>query len=264
MTSAQRTESRDRSGPQHWAKHWGQQEYRKPIAHIEILTAIRRATGGVRGRRILEIGAGMGGDSIALADEGAVACAVDYLRIALQSIGEFAGRERAQVRRVQADALALPFADEMFDAVFHQGLLEHFNEQEQALLLRENWRVLKCGGVLVVDVPQKFSEYTWYKRKLMRKGEWFAGWETEFSPRGLMHRVRSAGFSVHGVYPREYFGVVGRLQRAFAVDRPRGRGRWVPHWLRKLYRRFWQWLEKTPAAVYLSMSVGVIGEKPRI
>lgn len=253
----------ERPGRDRWAAHWNREEYRRPVAHPEIIEALRRYVGDVRGKRFLEVGAGMGGDSIALATEGAQAFAVDYLESALRSIEEFAHHGHVRLRVVQADAFALPFRDESFDAVFHQGLLEHSRTSDQNRILRENWRVLKPDGVLLVDVPQKYSLYTWYKRNLMRQGRWFAGWETEFSPRGLVRVVRNAGFTVHFTYPRGYYGILAHLRMGFASNSSQGRGRWAPLWMRKLYRGVWQWLGQTPMAAYLSWSVGVVAVKPR-
>ncbi len=251
-----------RSGREHWAKHWDNEEHRAPVVHPAILRALQRSAGDVRGKRILEVGAGMGGDSIALAKQTSKVCAVDYLLSALGAIAEFAQRDRVDIQLVQADATALPFSDERFDAVFHQGLLEHFQPAEQYRVLRENWRVLRHGGTLVVDVPQKYSEYTWYKRKLLRQDKWFAGWETEFSPRSLACLVRNAGFSIQSVYPREYFGVMARVRAAFAYDTSQSRRRWAPPWFRKLYQGLWQWSERSGLAAYVSWSVGVIAAKP--
>jgi len=62
------------------------------------------------------------------------------------------------VHPVCADACRMPFREGAFDLVFHQGLMEHF--RDPAPLLRENARVLKRGGHLLVDVPQRFHVYT--------------------------------------------------------------------------------------------------------
>lgn len=203
----------------------------------------------------------MGGDSIALAKAGARSYALDYLELAVRSIRASANAEGVTVHVVQGDALHLPFPDQTFDAIFHQGLLEHFSPSGQILLLQENWRVVKRRGVIVVDVPQKFSTYTWHKRKLIRRGVWFAGWETEFSPLGLKRVLRRAGFRVCGLYPRGYYGTIGRFRAMLAHEPPPGRGRFVPLPLRRVYRRLWRWVDSTVLALYLCWSLGAVGEK---
>ena len=47
----------------------------------------------------------------------------------------------------------LPFADEVFDAVYCSHVLEHFPRPEAASLLRNMCRVLRAGGVIRVVVP---------------------------------------------------------------------------------------------------------------
>jgi SAM-dependent methyltransferase len=95
---------------------------------------------------------------------------------------------------VRADALRMPFRDGTFDAVFHQGLLEHFRDPMP--LLRENVRSLKKDGMLLVDVPQRWHLYTAVKHALIAAGRWFAGWETEFSIGELSQLMTRAGVRV--------------------------------------------------------------------
>jgi ubiquinone/menaquinone biosynthesis C-methylase UbiE len=142
-----------------------------------------------RGARILEVGAGSGRDSLDLMQRGAEVWVVDYTPSALRLIGRQPGGER--LVRVCGDAFHLPFRDGSFDAVFHQGLLEHF--RDPARLLAENARVLRCGGRLLVDVPQRWHYYTPLKHLLIAVDRWFAGWETEYSIGGLRRLVRQAG-----------------------------------------------------------------------
>ena len=96
------------------------------------------------------------------------------------------------------DAFDLPFPSNSVDVVFHQGFLEHFRQPE--LLLQEQWRVLKPGGYVIVDVPQKYSLYSLRKRIAMRRGQWFAGWETDYSPVELEKLVADCGFELRLTY----------------------------------------------------------------
>lgn len=251
-----------RSGASHWKAHWEHEAYRVPVVHPKIDDALMRALHPVRDKRILEVGVGMGGDSLALARAGAEVWALDYVEVALRSVTSFAARECVGVRTVQGDALALPFADGTFDAVFHQGLLEHFRDGDQLRILRENWRVLKDGGIVLIDVPQKYSAYTRYKRRLIRRGQWFAGWETEFSAPALTRLVRRAGFEVRSMYPRDYFGILARLRVMFVQEPARGRGRYVPPFLRASYQGVWRLIERSPLALYLCWCVGLVAAKP--
>ncbi len=147
------------------------------------------------GKRVLEVGAGTGRDAAAMAHLGAEVWTLDY---SSESLSLMNTNLREPVNIVCGDALQLPLADDSFDFVFHQGLLEHFRNPQ--VLLAENFRVLKPGGHMLVDVPQRFHYYTLAKHILIFLDKWFAGWETEFSPAELKGLVRNTGFEVVSMY----------------------------------------------------------------
>lgn len=147
------------------------------------------------GLSVLEVGAGTGRDTDTIAGHGASAVALDYSE---QSLDLMASSLSNGVSVVCGDALALPFRGESFDVVFHQGLLEHFRDPGD--LLDENLRVLKKGGILLVDVPQRYHYYTVLKQVLIAAGKWFAGWETQFSVRQLRNLLERRGLEVIGIY----------------------------------------------------------------
>ena len=181
----------------HWNDYWNRPDHQPIVTHEELLSNLL-ATTSVKGKKILEVGAGMGGDSIYLAKKGASVTVLDFTKKALQLIRKNATREKVNIGTIQADARRMPFKDNMFDIIFHQGLLEHFKNPKE--LLEEQKRVLKPGGHLLVDVPQRYTTYTIKKHILMWMGKWFAGWEREFSIHELEHLVRSAGLVPVGSY----------------------------------------------------------------
>jgi SAM-dependent methyltransferase len=124
---------------------------------------------------------------------------------------------------VCGDATKLPFAAGSFDVVYHQGLLEHFRRPED--VLDENLRVLKTGGILLVDVPQKYHYYTLLKHLMMAFGKWFAGWETEFTVGALVRLVEGRGARVlgvqgHGMSPPIWYRALRRVLLGFRLRLP--------------------------------------------
>ncbi len=138
------------------------------------------------GARVLEVGAGAATVSHMLAQKNAGAfVALDILPEAMSVARRAMTNGRAAaVQLLVADVCRAPLPDASFDLVFSQGLLEHFRDPTE--ILAAQVRLLKPGGVLVVNVPQKFNLFTLYKRRRMRRGDWPPGWETEFSPRNLL------------------------------------------------------------------------------
>jgi SAM-dependent methyltransferase len=161
------------------------QLFEKAAFHRDLL----RSMDEVHAQRVLEVGAGSTIDSCCLATRvSAEFHALDLvessMHLARRVERQFPGAQ--PVRFHLGDAFDAPFEDGFFDVVFHQGLLEHFTDPVP--LLRENLRVLREGGILLVDVPQRYSLYTLLKHRRMRRGEWPWGWEREYSA-GEMRRL---------------------------------------------------------------------------
>jgi ubiquinone/menaquinone biosynthesis C-methylase UbiE len=119
---------------------WGPERLREADAHL---------LGDVRGRRVLEIGAGSGQCSRWLAGQGAEVVASD-LSGAMLTTG--AGIDRRAAGRplslLQCDGRALPFAEASFDVVFTAyGVIPFVADSD--VVLREACRVLRPGGRFV-------------------------------------------------------------------------------------------------------------------
>ena len=91
--------------------------------------------------RLLDIGCGGGADAVELAKHGWSVVGVDLSERQL----EFARRRGVEV--VRADAAALPFEDESFDAA--ASVFTHTDVSDFAAVLRETARVLRPGGQFV-------------------------------------------------------------------------------------------------------------------
>ncbi len=233
------------STPGHWDRYWrehgrveetysNEDRLLRQVEHLDL-----------EGRRILEVGAGSGRDSIELGRRGAELYLVDYVMSAFDVIRSEARKAGLEVRCVCCDARMMPFRDGSFALVFHQGLLEHFRDPMP--LLRENFRVTAPGGHCLVDVPQRYHPYTLVKHVLIALGKWFAGWETEFSPAHLRQLMEQAGFQVVGIggdwmLPGFWYRSLRYALRGVGVARlplyPRILRWWAAAtaWLRKLLR----------------------------
>ena len=109
-----------------------------------------------RGRKVLEIGLGLGADSEQIIRRGAHWTGVDLTAESVDRV-----RTRLQLRSVpyddviQGSVLELPFPDNSFDVVFSHGVLHHVPDIAQAQ--SELARVLRPGGEAVVMLYAKHS-----------------------------------------------------------------------------------------------------------
>jgi SAM-dependent methyltransferase len=105
--------------------------------------------------RILDLGAGAGGVSIALGSEARYrVTAVDV--VLNPDLAELRGGEAAAAAPLSyavASADALPFADASFDAVLCLETIEHLPKPRPAA--REMMRVLKSGGLVMITTPAR-------------------------------------------------------------------------------------------------------------
>jgi ubiquinone/menaquinone biosynthesis C-methylase UbiE len=109
---------------------------------------------GRRGR-LLEVGSGIGVDSIQLARCGFEVTAVDLTESAVDVARQFAELRGVMINFRVGNAERLDFPDESFDAVYSFGVLHHTPEIEQAVA--EVRRVLRPGATAYVMLYHRDS-----------------------------------------------------------------------------------------------------------
>lgn len=109
---------------------------------------IEHLVGGVAGKRLLDLGAGSGILSTWFASRGAQVTSAD------RDISTF----QPDLPVVRIERADLPFANEAFDLVVFNHVIEHVGPPpDQAHILREIWRILKPGGQLYIAVPNRYA-----------------------------------------------------------------------------------------------------------
>ncbi len=254
------------STPEHWQKFWEEADtlnlddvYGTDGRLVREITGL----GSLHGKRILEVGAGTGRDAVALAKAGAEVLTLDYVSGSLGLTIKAAGLSGVTVSPVCGDGTGSPFADNTFDVVFHQGLLEHF--RDPLPMLRDNIRILKPGGCLVVDVPQTFHYYTVAKRALIAVNKWFAGWETEFTIAELEALVLAEGMQLQRSYGDWMVpGLWYRAVRKIILTRTGKKLPMYPEPIAPLARLGAAWRRafgRTRLSLYTTPTIGVIARK---
>ena len=87
-----------------------------------------------------------------------------------QLISRYPGTDPQEFSNViSADIFNLPYGDSTIDEVRADGLFEHLSFEEEPLIFRESFRVLKRGGMLNISVP----DFEWIcKQWLAAEDDW--------------------------------------------------------------------------------------------
>ncbi len=182
-----------------WDKLWTKEN--KSDVHGKLIEIIKKYTPG---KKILEVGFGSGGDLLELSKSGFDCIGIESSRVAYQRARKNLPRN---ITIIFGDALKMPFKDEEFDAVYHQGVMEHFKDPRK--FISQQWRVLKKGGVVIIDVPHKWNLYTVYKNIIGILGNWYGGWERSYSETELQKLLSRNNFipvniSYRGIWPHRW------------------------------------------------------------
>lgn len=248
-----------------WDKVWTERmdlDVYPPVT--DIASEIAQVLPDVRGLKIIEIGAGTGRTSIELARRGAEVTILDISERSLELARKFAEKAESDTRKrlayVLADGLAPPLEPESFDILFHQGLLEHFRNPFP--LLAANRRLLRPGGLIVVDVPQTFHVYTILKHVQMSLGRWFAGWERQFTPASLARLLRCVGFETLYTYgdwarPSLDYRIHRMTLKKLGINLPMYPRFAVDSWFSRLAER----LRRKRLFLWTVLSIGIIAKK---
>jgi SAM-dependent methyltransferase len=108
-----------------------------------------------RGKRILEIGVGLGADHQRFAEAGAVLAGIDLTERAVEHTVRRLAAFGLSSQLAVGDAERLDFPDESFDIVYSWGVLHHSPDTPKAV--SEVWRVLKRGGTAKAMIYHTWS-----------------------------------------------------------------------------------------------------------
>jgi len=142
-----------------------------------------------RGKRVLEVGCGLGTDLLQFARAGAFVTGVDLSSESIRLARQRFALEGLAGEFLVADAEHLPFEDASFDVVYSFGVLHHTPHIGQAM--REIHRVLVPGGELIMMVYHRRSLHVWVG-----------------TPLYILHRLRQQGMrgiGLVGAVVRELF-----------------------------------------------------------
>jgi len=218
-----------------------------------MLTVRYETLGLLPGELVLDAGAGFGRHAFESARRGGRVVALDYaLDEMIATRDTFAAMAEAGeidadrfVGVLRGDATRLPFADGTFDRVVASEMLEHIQDDVNAIA--ELTRVLRPGGVLAVTVPSWLPELVNWKLSSEYHAPAAKGGHVRiYSSTELRAKLEAAGLNVFAHH------------RAHSLHSPYW---WLrcavgpandQHWAVQRYRRFLEWdIVKQPRSIAL-------------
>jgi ubiquinone/menaquinone biosynthesis C-methylase UbiE len=131
-----------------WEHRWG----------LETAQTYLEPAGDLEGKKVLDVGCGLGGKTVAYEERGATAVfGADILESNAAASQSYARETAAGDRSafLAGDAAALPFENETFDTVVANDAMEHF--ARPAVALDEMRRVTRKGGAIWIFFTPHFS-----------------------------------------------------------------------------------------------------------
>jgi SAM-dependent methyltransferase len=129
--------------------------------YVEYAPWMKTAIGFDRhsGKRVLEVGFGLGTDYVSFARGGARIFGIDLTPTHVDATRRRLREIRYPVRLTRGDAETLPFRDGSFDVVYSFGVLHHTPGTQVAI--GEIYRVLRPGGEAIVGLYHRDSAVFW-------------------------------------------------------------------------------------------------------
>ena len=106
-------------------------------------------------RDVLEIGCGLGQDSVNIANDGARLTTIDLSQPACYLTGRHLAAKGLSASVMNLNAEDLPFNNESFDIVYSFGVFMH--SQNPQAIIDESYRVLRHGGMLKAMIYNRIS-----------------------------------------------------------------------------------------------------------
>jgi 2-polyprenyl-3-methyl-5-hydroxy-6-metoxy-1,4-benzoquinol methylase len=225
---------------------------------------ILRQIGDLRGKALLDIGAGLGESSVYFALQGAIVTATDISPRMVETTIALGKRYGVEIRGIASNGEDLSLPENSFDVVYIANTIHHV--QDRARLFAQIWRALKPGGRFFSFDPVAYNPVINVYRKMAHQVR-----TQDESPLALRD-IRLARKYFPNLQHREFWiASLLLFLKYYLVDRVHPNAdRYWKRILRETGRTLWWWLPlraldslltRLPLARLLSWNVVMWGTK---
>jgi ubiquinone/menaquinone biosynthesis C-methylase UbiE len=159
------------------------------------------------GKKVLDVGCGLGRFESVIAEQGAQVTGIDISEYAIEQARR-RHENSQQIQFICGNALETDF-ESCFDSVFCYHFVEHISLTDGRILLRKIHRLLKSNGILVMGLP---IDDVCFPRRLVHSAATRRRWNelghiTSYSKQDIKREITSAGYEVTNMLPLSYFGI---------------------------------------------------------
>ncbi|MBF6625027.1 class I SAM-dependent methyltransferase [Aerococcaceae bacterium zg-BR9] len=117
---------------------------------------------------------------------------IDFSAVALDTARKNMALNNKYFNLELSDVRNLPYENDYFDRILSLGVIEHFESPTESL--KEMYRTLAPGGILILMTPNKYSFGKIDRIVKMIFKKWKFGYQTEYSDSNLEHLSKKIGF----------------------------------------------------------------------
>lgn len=139
----------------------------------------------IKGKKVLDVGTGTGRFAIELAKLGSKVIACDLSEKMLEIGRKKAKKDKVNVKFEKGDVENLPYKNNMFDVVVGIRIVMHLVDYKKGL--KEMKRVVKRGGYVIFNIPNKLSVWAKLNKLFRIKKKVIKKIHPEYSPRSFSY-----------------------------------------------------------------------------
>ena len=150
-----------------WDTHWQEKKLRDVSLEIKqvkqsnmtkkIHTVLRQEFGSLSRINSIEIGSGLGLDSLVLAMNGAKVTLLDYSGIALANAQQVFNKYGITPTLISSDVFSIKSSLKgNFDVAMSFGLAEHYWGDGRILIIKAHLDLVKPNGIIIISVPNRY------------------------------------------------------------------------------------------------------------